>query len=497
MVKWFPTKEKLGEGDVHKALRMLVMDGVCSQVLGNLTGGVFLVAFALYLGASNAVIGLLSAMGPLTQILQLPAIFLVEKVGNRRSLVVLSSLFSRLFWFFTALIPFMIAEPYRLPLVVLSVFVYFALGSISGCAFNSWLRDVVPESSIAGFLARRMSFSMAVGVLMSVFAAVGIDRFTTHFDNPITLYSVIFCVGATAGWIGVWSLSQIPEPRLVPSPPANPFKVLSEPFHDTNFRKLLIFLGSWNFAVNLAAPFYTVYMIKRNGLSVTVVLGLTILSQVLNVFFFHLWGRLADRFSNKSVLAVAGPMVMISIVLWPLTTTLNNSWFSLGLLMIIHALAGISTAGVTLCTGGIALRAAPRGRATAYLATNSLVSGSAATIAPILAGLAADGFDTQHVTINLQWISELGIRREFAWSALHLHGLDFLFLCAFIFGLYALHRLIVVQEEGEVDEKVILFEFYAEIRKVVRHVSSIAGLRTLTYFPYARLRELKNRISNR
>jgi len=40
--------------------------------MGILTGGAFLVAFAVKLGASNLVIGLLAAIGPLSQLLQLP-----------------------------------------------------------------------------------------------------------------------------------------------------------------------------------------------------------------------------------------------------------------------------------------------------------------------------------------------------------------------------------------------------------------------------------------
>ena len=36
--------------------------------------------------------------------------------------------------------------------------------------------------------------------------------------------------------------------------------LLTTPLRDSNFRHLVLFLSSWNFAVNLAAPFFTVYM---------------------------------------------------------------------------------------------------------------------------------------------------------------------------------------------------------------------------------------------
>jgi hypothetical protein len=44
---------------------------------------------------------------------------------------------------------------------------------------------------------------------------------------------------------------------------------------------------------------------------------------------------------------------------------------------------------------------APPGKATAFLATNVLVSGMAATVAPILGGFAADGFASRRLSLIL------------------------------------------------------------------------------------------------
>ncbi|HIJ71088.1 MAG TPA: hypothetical protein HPP87_06970 [Planctomycetes bacterium] len=78
------SEENLTEQKVQSALKNIIRDGVASQAMGILTGGAFLTAFAVKLGASNFVIGLLAAIGPLSQLLQLPSIFLVEKIRNRR-----------------------------------------------------------------------------------------------------------------------------------------------------------------------------------------------------------------------------------------------------------------------------------------------------------------------------------------------------------------------------------------------------------------------------
>ncbi len=481
-------QEHIDEVQTARGLHSLMIDGVCSQVMGVLNGGAFLIAFALLMGASNVVIGLLAAIGPLTQILQIPAIALVNKTRHRKALVVLSSFAGRLFWILIALLPWFFPTELQIPLFLAALFIYFGLGAISGCAFNSWMRDFIPENIMGSYFAKRMAVSIAVGAVLSLGAGAGVDLYKKYMGAETGAYTIIFLIGGAAGLLGAFFLSRIPEPKMAPASGESLLKLLAAPFHNHNFRQLLAFLGSWNFAVNLAGPFFAVYMLTRLNQSMTVILGLSVLSQLVNVAFLRLWGKLADRFSNKSVLAASGPMFILSILIWPFTTMPESYFLTFPLLVIIHILAGISTAGVTLCAGNIALKAAPKGAATAYLATNALVSGIAATVAPILAGISADWFADRELSLTLRWLSPTS---DFILPAVSLRGLDFLFILSFILGLYALHRLAMVIEEGEVAEQVVLNEFYGEVRKAVKHVSNVAGMRHLTYFPYSIIRGVR------
>ncbi len=482
--------DSMNERDVQRGLRWLMFDGASSQVMGVLTGGAFLVAFALLMGASNFVIGLFAAVGPFTQVLQIPSVFLVDRLRHRKALVVLPNLLGRLSWLVVAALPWVVPAGGRIPILVGCLVVYFGLGAISGCSFNSWMRDLIPQQSMGSYFARRMAVSIAIGAVLSLLAGLGVDVARTQLGAETAAYSVLFTFGGAAGLLGLVFLSRVPEPRMAPAADGRGMlAVLAAPFRDHNYRRLLYFLGTWNFAVNLAGPFFVVYMLRRLGLSMTVVLALAVASQLANVLFLRLWGSLADRFSNKSVLAVSGPMFLLSVLLWVFTTNPERYFLSIPLLVVIHILAGISTAGVGLCAGNIAMKSAPRGEATAYLATNSLVSGLAATAAPLLGGLAADFFANQRLSMTLTW-ERIAPSTRWDLPAVSISGLDFLFLAAFVFGLYALHRLLAVREEGEVEEEVVSTEFYAQVRKGVRHVSNVAGLRQLTYFPYYVLKQV-------
>jgi len=155
----------------------------------------------------------------------------------------------------------------------------------------------------------------------------------------------------------------------------------------------------------------------------------------------------------------------------------------------IHALAGISTAGVNLCAGNISLKLAPKGKSTAYLAANSLVSGMAATVAPLIGGVLATKFEGEELSLTLKWIST-ALQKSWELPTVNLQGLDFIFLISFMLGLHSLHRLTTIREEGEIEEDLFSREFRLEVRKVFKNTSNIAGLRDMFYFPYSYFREV-------
>jgi MFS family permease len=249
-----------------------------------------------------------------------------------------------------------------------------------------------------------------------------------------------------------------------------------------------MFLGAWNFAVNIAAPFFTVYMLKRLHLSMSVIIALSVLSQIVNVIFIRLWGILADRFSNKSVLLVTCTMFVLTTAIWPFTTMPAAYFLTIPLVVSIHAFAGISSAGIMLCTGNIAMELAPIGKSTAYLAVNALVSGFMATIASILGGVTATLLEGQRLSLTFRWLSMESLRFEI--YAMDLKGLDFLFVFSCLLGMYAVHRLLAVKEKGEVQADVVIDQFRIEVKKAAANVTNIEGLLDLIYFPYASLREL-------
>jgi len=478
----FKVQEQINEKELDVGLKSVVADGIMSHLMGVLTGGVFLVAIAVKLGASNFQIGLIAAIPALMQFVQIPAIFLIEKISSRKTIAIYSALIGRFGFLLIALSPFLFAPSVGLAMLIMAVLFYSGFGGIGGCAWNSWMRDLVPENKMGTFFSGRMRIATILGVFVSILASMFLDFWKTTFpDSEIYAYSGLFAVAFVIGIIGVIFLSKTPEPRMKPQN-VDFLKLLAQPFKDLNFRRLMFFLGSWSFAVNLAAPFFTVYMLTKLGLGMSMIVTLSVISQVFNFTFLSLWGKWADKFSNKSVLAVSGPLFMFSILGWTFTTMPEKYFLTLPILVVIHIVMGIATAGIAIASGNIGLKLAPRGQATAYLATNSLVNSFAAGIAPILGGKFADFFAVRNLSLVFKWSSP---DRELSFQALNFQHWDFFFVLAFFVGLYSLHRLTMVKEEGEIDDEIVRAEFINAIKRPIRSLSTGAGLFQIISYPYS------------
>src|SRR3954466_13783921 len=112
-----PDVEVRGE-DFVRGKRAMVQDAAWASLVGALYGGVILVGFALELGASPFIIGLLAAIPFLAQLGQLPAIVLIERVRERRKIAVIVVTAARLLILSLALLPWLPNDTVRLTVLV-------------------------------------------------------------------------------------------------------------------------------------------------------------------------------------------------------------------------------------------------------------------------------------------------------------------------------------------------------------------------------------------
>ena len=426
-----PDDEHMPPADRARAQHLLIVDGVLSQVMSTCVGGAFIVSYALLLGASNFTIGVLAALPTLANVFNLASILLVKRVGSRKPVVVAAETTGRLMLLLVGVLPFVLTGSVGIGVIVALLTVRYFVGASGGGGWASWVRDVVPDHQRASFFSRRLSYMQFVGIVLGLVLGAAIDYATANYpDYELPAYSSLFVAGGLSGLVGVLALARTPEPPMEPIV-LRVGELLRLPFRDANFRRLIVYMASWNFTINIAAPFFTVFMLEQVGLSLTWVMALTTVNQLAMAYYLRVWGRYAERYSNKAILRTCIPAMLLTLFAWTFVLTPERHAVTMLLLVLLHLVGGVALAGINLASNNIGYRLAPKQNSVAFLSTLSLTNAAAAGLAPIFGGAVADFFAARTLRVGFSWE---GPSAPLDVSALVVSGWDFFFLLAFVLG---------------------------------------------------------------
>ncbi len=475
--RFLTPKPTISDKDLSSGLRWLALEGGTSMGFFSITTSGFLAAFALALGANNLQIGILAALPFAMQIVQIPSIWLVEKIRRRKAIAVLSWFPAQLLWIPMALIPLFMDVPGKGPITLLLVLMTMrgVLAAVCATAWNGWIRDLVPQNILGRFFSRRLILATVLGMVFSFGAAFFVDYWSHISGDGNTLMGYVIVILFGAVFLGLASpvfMSLIAEPLMQPAPIPQPSlrKRLTMPLKDKNYSRLLMFLSLWGFASNLPVPFFAVYMLVWLQFPLAWVIGLSILSQSFNILFLRLWGRYTDRFGAKAVISFCVSIYLLVIFGWVFTTMPDRYVLTVPLLIVLHVFFGIATAGINIAVSTIGWKLAPRNETTTYLAGASLAVNVGAGIGPLVGGFLADFFVGRQLNLTFSWISP-GTTVDI--PAMSIIGYDFLFIIAVIYGLLTLSLLKAVNEEGEVTRDVILESLVYPARDTSRPASMV------------------------
>lgn len=452
---------------------MVIGDGLAAEAMTTLTGGAFLVAMALLMGASNFQIGLLAALPTFTNLFQLISIWLVRRYNNRRAIAVICALLARVPLIIVGIIALTSKSVTSINMLIAFLFFYYLFGSIAGPSWNAWMKDLVPEKILGAYFSKRTTLTQILNVILSIFLALLLDYIKKSYpDFQLSIYAIMFIIAGSVGIAGAFILSKAPEPQSV-FEKNNLFILLKKPLKDSNFLRLLIFNSIWVFAINLATPFFTVYLLKDLNYPISYIIILGIISQLCGIFAVGSWGAFADRYSNKTIIALSAPIYIICIIAWCFVGIYTHLYANIILLSGIYIFTGIFTAGVNLSLTNIGLKLAPKEESIIYLSAKNIITAFFSTIAPLIGGYLADYFTRRHLNISIQWASP-SVNKVF--RLLQLHGFNFLFLIGALFAFIAIEFLFQVKEKGEVEKDQVKRIMRTSFRNTLRDYFLIGHL---------------------
>ncbi len=454
----------------------------------SLQGGPFLTGFMMKLGATDLEVGLLTAVAMASQISQIGGLALLGYLGRRKPLTMLSMALYRCSWLLLGATPWILGlQDPKIALVIIALGEF--LSALSAPAWSSWLKDAVPDTVRGVVMSRRMVLGTLVSMACTAGGGMYLDS-QKSLGQEFSGYGVLFLAGVALGMVGLVAVSRLGEPEVELAPRVGVKEQLAAPLSDSNFKKLLAFIATWSFSGNLAAPFYMIYLVNELGCTMSTITLLTVGAQVTNLLSLQFWGRLSDSYSNKSVLAVCGPLFLATIAALLFTTLPEVHSFTMPILVGSYLLSGIATAGISVATTNVALKLAPHGKAAAYLTAYGLASAAAGAISPIVGGILSTSCRAFRLNLELSWVTGAGEGRV---APLALKGLEFVFLAAVLVGIFALHLLSQVKEEGEIDERQFRARLLAELGASLRGYSPLPGMKQLASIPLLSLGRILRR----
>ena len=188
-------------------------------------------------------------------------------------------------------------------------------------------------------------------------------------------------------------------------------------------------------------------MLVRLELPLSLVVALGVLSQLANVLFLRVWGTFVDRYGSKVILSLSSSLYFLVILGWTFTTLPDKYTLTLPLLVVLHILIGIASAGINIASTTIRMKMSPPAESTAYLTGVSLASSIGAGISPLIGGAFVDYFSLRHLQVAVEWVSPTS---TVEFPALFLTGYDFLFAIAFVLGLFTLGMLGKIRAKDDI-----------------------------------------------
>lgn len=368
-----------------KALRRslnLVITGVSfGIVFFTMINGAPLTGYLRALDMSDLLYGIIMALPQLGNIVQIPTAYFLETRGHLKPVFLISGFF-RLLWIPITLIPFLIPginRQERLIAVTILVAIWAGTNAMVGVTFNSWMGTLVPDGIRGRFFTRRYLIYTIIGALSGLAAGQFLDRVP-----GFTGFAILFGIGALFGVADISSFFGIEAPKHDPPQNRTSFRQLIRlPFADLRYMRFITFVVVWNFGFNFAAPFFNVYMLESLKMNYfQIFLSSQIISNLATICFIQVWGRIADRYGNKPVVAICCAINIITPFLWCFVTPGNYGFF----IPLIYFLTGLSQPGIEVTLNNLSIWLAPEQNRSVFIATYALITSIAGTVLAFICG---------------------------------------------------------------------------------------------------------------
>jgi len=371
-------------------VRYFWLDGLFTAVSENLFLS-FIPLYILAIGATTADVGIMTAVQNLAGAISLlPGALVVEAERRHKPFVVWTvGGFARGALLALACLLFLPVGPgvALLLFVALNGFRSF-MANLGNPAWTALVADLVPHAIRSHYFTSRTVAMSVAAFLVAPLAGLVIRAGNGWAGLPLLGYQGAFLLAFLFGMVATVCFHAVPEPHPTPQAlrqrhtGASLFEVARR---TPGFVGLVVSAFVWNLALQLAAPFFSVYLVTHLGATASTVGVLAAVNTFSGLIGSRVFGRLHSQKGPLWVQQRTGLLIPILPLSWMFVTA---PWQT-GL---VDAVGGLLWAGYNLANFTLLLELTPdEHRAQAVALYQAAVFGSA-VVGPLLGGYLATQF---------------------------------------------------------------------------------------------------------
>jgi MFS family permease len=388
-----PVSPGLSSREMNKGMRRFMLIGAISaarvSVIG--VGSAIITGYALYLGMSESMIGLLIPFAVLASLVQLISLHVTSRFRNQKAMFVTVGVIETLLRLCIIFIPLLFVQSLRgWALLFMFLFVNMFTFGVNPI-LNSWFGSIIPSTIRGRYIGKRSAILAIVGLPAGLYVGQFIDNIKNGWYgfSAFTQYhgfAVLFILGAVLGLARMQALWRTPFPAHLEHKATSPRGLVKALWAHPQFLSMNLLHGGFNFAFYMSAAYYSVIMLKHLNLSYTTIALLVNLQVLLITAGYRFWGKIIDRYGAKTVLQT----IMLPLLLIPFLWTLNKEGFY-PFLIAAMALGGITLSGFSISIVSLMYQLLPDNKDRApLLVTYSIMANGGAVLGPVVgAGIIA------------------------------------------------------------------------------------------------------------
>lgn len=360
-----------------KSLGISVAEGSFAAVMQSVFDQ-FLTPFAVAIGSSAPQIGFLRAFPQLgAALVQLIAPDIADYYKDRKKIVVLAVLLQALMWVGMLGIALWLRSPLFL---IIAASLVSLFGGISAPLWSAWMGDLTEPRSRASFFAMRNR----VSGIASFVAILSFGFMLNHFqalNNVFIGFAILFAVATGARLVSYYLLKQMHEPHFeVKERYKYGFAEFLRELPSTNLGKFVVFISLMSFSMNLASPFFSVYVLKELNYDYIQYTVFTLVSTIASFMFVTYWAERSNMLGNRIIFVICASVMPIMPLLWLFT---SNFFF----ITLIQTFGNFAYVGFSLTSTNFLYDAAAPGKRTRAIAYTNVLIGLAIFAGASIGGL--------------------------------------------------------------------------------------------------------------